>query len=342
MEQNTVKQSIEEADILERAIKAITEKLIRYKRLLLFCGFLGAVAGAAFSFTRTKLYTCSVQILPEFTSGSSGSSLSSLASLAGVDLSQNAKKDAFRPDLYPNVIRSTSAVVSLLRQSVVTVDKKKYDTLIQYLDSFSEKKTPAGELKSALIDPPLWHFTKKEKSLVESVRGSINTSFDKKSGIVVLQVEMRDPEIAAASTVFLTNYLRNFLAEYRIQKKRDQTEFLETRVNEALANLNRAEFALQNYRDKNRNVVVNVARIHEQKLQSDFIQKQSIYNDLLKQSEKSKIEEQQEEDILITVDSPIVPISKSSPKRLFYAIFGAFFGIFLTILALSKPWKFIF
>jgi uncharacterized protein involved in exopolysaccharide biosynthesis len=339
MEQNPVKQSVEEADILERTIKAVLEKLTRHKRVLLLCGFVGAVAGGAYSFTKTKKYTCSVQILPEFSSGSSGSGLSSLASLAGVDLSQNAKKDAFRPDLYPNVIKSTSAVVSLLRQPVVTADKKKYGSMIQYLDSFSEKKTPAGELKSTLIDPPLWHFTKKEKSMIESVRGSINTSFDKKSGIVVLQVELQDPEIAAASTVFLTNYLKTFLAEYRIQKKKDQSKFLETRVTEALANLNKAEYALQNYRDRNRNVVVNVARIHEQKLQSEFIQKQSIYNDLQKQAEKSKIEQQQEEDVLITVDSPMVPLSKSSPQRLTFAIVGGVLGVLLTLLALSKPWR---
>lgn len=341
MEEQYSRKTPEEADILERMIKVILEKLARNKKVLLFFGLLGAIAGVAYSFTKPKEYTCSVQILPEFSSGSGGSSFSSLASLAGVDLSQNAKKDAFRPDLYPNVIRSTAAVVHLLRQPVVTIDKKQFPTLIQYYDSFAKEKIPAGQLNNNLTNPPLWHFTKQEKSLLETVRGSIKANFDKKSGVVALEVEMRDPEIAAMSAVLLTNYLKNFLAQYRIQKKRDQAKFLENRVKEALVNLNRAEYALQSYRDKNRNLVVNVARIQEQKLQSDFIQKQSIYNDLQKQSEKSKIEELQEEDVLITVDSPIVPLTKSSPNRLFHGIFGGVIGLLLTILVISKPWKWL-
>lgn len=339
MEDNLSKSSHSEEDALEKFLKGLGEKLARYKKLILLSAFMGGAFGIVMTYFVTKQYSTSVQILPEFTSSSGNSSFSSLASLAGIDLSQSAKTDAFRPDLYPTVLTSTTAVIHLLRHEVVSSDKKNHVTLAQYLSSLSEEKLPQGELQSSISNPDVWRFTKEEKRMIDNVKGRVDANFDKKSGIVVLNVSMPDPEISAASVVILTKYLKDFLAEYRIQKKRDQNKFLESRVKEALNSLNSAEFALQNYRDRNRNVVVNVARIQEQKLQSEFIQRQNVYNELIKQSEKSKIDVQQEEKILITVESPIVPLKASSPRKLYYGFGGAILAVLFLLVFLSKPWK---
>jgi uncharacterized protein involved in exopolysaccharide biosynthesis len=339
MEGNLTERKPEETDLLEKIIKSFLDKLIRYKKLIWITGIVGAILGVAFSTAVTKQYTCSVQILPEYNSGGANSGFSSLASLAGVDLSKNSKGDAFRPDLYPVILTSTTASVYLLRKPTTTVDNKNFPTLINYLDTFVEEPTPPGQLTDSVVNPTIWRLNKREKALVSSVKGRITSNFDKKSGIVVLEVKMPDPEVATNCVVLLTEYLKQFLRDYRSEKKKSHSKFLDARLKEAETSVNRAEYALQDYRDRNRNVVVNVARIHEQKLQSDFVQKQVIYNDLLKQSEKSKIEEQQEEDILITVESPTVPLSPSYPRKLFFALTGFILAIMLLTLALSKPWR---
>jgi hypothetical protein len=339
MDEEKTGTQIQEADILEKAILFFVKLIQLNIKKILLAGLIGGIIGVSISTQVTKQYSCSVQILPEF-SNEGGSSFSSLANLAGIDLSQNSETDAFRPDLYPTVLTSTTAVVHLLRQPVTTFNKKHYSSLIAYMDSFSEIKTSAGELAKTPITASVWRFTASEQALIENVRRRIKANFDKKSGIVVLDVEMPDQEIAASCSALLTQYLQNFLSDYRLKKKVNQSKFLTKRVSEAKGALNRAEYALQNYRDKNRNVVANVARIQEQKLQFEFIQRQNLYNDLLNQLEKSKIDELQNEDILITVESPVVPLKASSPRKLFYGLGGAIVATLLLIVALFKPWKF--
>lgn len=321
-----IRPETNEPDILERIIRQLGRDIARYKFVLFSGIILGGILGYAFSYTKPKLYTSSAQILPEFKANSASSGLSSLSSLAGLNISGQSV-DAFRPELFPNVLQSTAAMIYLLKQPVKTSDNKQYTSMIEYLEVVQGRKFKLSALLEKDNDPRVWQFTPDEMRLIRTVRGPLTTNFDKKSGITEISFEMTDPLVASFSAANLIDYLRNYLTTYLGTKKEEQVQFLITRVAEAKKRREKAEYNLKNYQDHNKNVVVQTVQIRGQKLQEDLEQAQGIYLDLNRQLEKSKIDEMQNEPLFMILENPIVPVSKSSPRRVYYGAGGAFAGL---------------
>lgn len=325
-----------EADILEKSVFFIISLFkVNLKRIIL-AGFVGGILGGGFTYILPKMYTAKAELLPEYKE-SRFSGFSSLANLAGIDLASSSESDAIRPDLYPNILQSTPAIIYLLKQPVKTIEKKQFPTLLSYFESTSDnkEKTKIDAILSSKADTSVLNFSSDEIKMIQNLRSSLTTNFDKKSGVIYINVEMRDPVIAAATLSKAIQYLSDYVSGYRSKKKHDESEFIKSRVQEANNQLRNAEYALQKYRDNNRNVFNNVAKIEEQKLQSNYIHTQNLRNDLLNQLEKATLAEKEGRPIIQILEPPIVPVKKSSPTRIVYAIAGAFLLSLITLITLS-------
>lgn len=142
---------------------------------------------------------------------------------------------------------------------------------------------------------------------------------------------MPDPNVAAAVARQTLDYLTNYVTSYRTGKARQQVQFLEQQVSSARRRYQATEYAVSSYRDRNRNLFLNTARIDEQRLQADFLLAQTVYNDLAKQLEQARIKVQEEAPVFQVLEPPRVPLRKSGPNRLAisvgFAIFGAIVGL---------------
>ena len=98
--------------------------------------------------------------------------------------------------------------------------------------------------------------------------------------------------------------------------------------------MTKTRLALQSFRDKNRNLFLNTAKIEENKLEDDFNVAQEVYSSLIKQSETLTISEKQTKPVFEVLDPPMVPNGKSGPNRLFYGIGGAFLAFILLSITL--------
>lgn len=338
-EDKNVNPTTTEADILERSVLFVVRLVKKNIKKILFAGFLGGIIGGASTYLLPKKYTSRAELLPEFKE-SRFSGFSSLANLAGIDLANSAESDAIRPDLYPNILQSTPALLYLLKQPVKTIDNLKLPTLLHYLESINkEKKKTDSIFSKSKENVSVLEFNKDETQLIRSIKSSISTNFDKKTGIIYIAVEQRDPLIAATILSAAIDYLTNYVSGYRAKKKHAQSEFVRSRVKEANQQLQNAEYALQQYRDRNRNVFNNVAKIEEQKLQSNYIHSQNLRNDLLNQLEKATLAEKEGAPIIQILEPPIVPVNKSGPARIMYAIAGALLFSLITLIALSVRTK---
>ncbi|WP_229204168.1 lipopolysaccharide biosynthesis protein [Dyadobacter alkalitolerans] len=246
------------------------------------------------------------------------------------------------PELYPNILSTVPFGQYLLKVPVVDQDNVSYASLESFMKrdssqsflsrllSFGSKKSEKPALKPK-TDTGILSFTMEQERLVNAAKGLVQATVGATDGIITIESEMTDPVVAAMLVSASEKYLIEYVTNYTVSKTTQQVEFLQKRVEEAKKRQQGAEYALQAYRDSHRNTFLNVARIEEQRLQAEYVLSQAIYSDLSNKLEQFKIREKEEKPVFKVLEPVRVPLSKSSPKRLFIGIIFSVLGIFVTL-----------
>jgi len=309
----------------------LTDVVLFFKRHFLFLAIatgLGGVLGLLISYSFEKIYTASTTLLPEYSAARP--SFFSMAVGGG----SGDGTGPLTPELYPSILKTTSFGEHLLELPIVAGDGTKYKTLKDYLlrpttpsllsrltGTSSTDKTADSEKNPLLVIPEknILNFSREEEGIINTAKGLASALIEQKNGVITIQSEMNDPVVAAQIVEYSKNYLTTYIENFRVAKLIKQQEFLSTRVNEAKKRQQSAEFALQSYRDHNRGSFLNVARIEEQRLQSDFTLAQSIYNDLIIKLEQTRIKVKEERPVFNVLEPTKVPLDKTSPRRILIA-----------------------
>ncbi|GAB3505977.1 Wzz/FepE/Etk N-terminal domain-containing protein [Spirosoma knui] len=321
----------------------------RNQRILLRSTIIFLILGAVYAFSQPDEYTSTVKVMPELKSptGAGGlSDLKSLAGLAGVSLDNfNSTSEAIRPDLYPDIVKSVPFTLHILGQPVLSATSKKATSLHTYLkdqvesgwlSQITTSEDPAGSLTTPVSSDPARstiRLTRQQEQLGESINERVNVYMDKKSGIVTITSQMPDATVAATVARYTLDYLTAYVTNYRTSKARKQVTFLTQQVNRARKRYESAEYQLSSYRDRNRSLFLNTAKIEEQRLQADFLLAQTVYNDLSKQLEQARIKVQEEAPVFQILEPPQVPLRKSGPKRVAIIMGFTIFGALLALIA---------
>ncbi|MEZ4901463.1 MAG: hypothetical protein R2822_06725 [Spirosomataceae bacterium] len=69
------------------------------------------------------------------------------------------------------------------------------------------------------------------------------------------------------------------------------------------------------YRDRNRFLYTETAKVEEQRLQADFMLAQNVFNNLSQQHEQAKIRVEEETPVSKPSTHPIFPSSEAPPNR---------------------------
>ncbi len=331
----------EQEEIITIDFKALFSVLWSNKWFILAITSLFVASGVFYAFTSREEFVSEGKILPEVSSsGKSLGGLAGLAALGGFDLGTSATgSDAIRPDLYPDVIRSTPFYLSLLNQKFQTKDA---DSLIfeDYYHQIIEKDNDPEELK-------LKTFKAKPRGVIvvnaltegriKDLRARVNATIDKKSGIIVISTKMPDPVIAAQVANYAMNYLTTYVSDYRTEKVKQEVDFLGRKVAAARGDFYKDQARKATYADQFSapTIRLQAADIQRERLESEYKLSSSVYNELLKKYEEAKIKLQQETPIFQVLDPPVVPNLKSEPKRAIILLITGVFGFFLSsILAL--------
>jgi uncharacterized protein involved in exopolysaccharide biosynthesis len=310
----------------------------RYYILLGVITFLCTCIGYASSFLFTKMYHSETVLLPEQGPTSGGGFLASLAGLGGISAIE--KIGAVRTDLYPNVMKSMPFALFMLKQPIKDINNKDYKSLEEY---FTEKPKarffglfPAPSSVSTPIpklpDHEILTLSIQDEQKAKSILGLINTTIDQKTGIITIESETKDPVVSAMAVSAASRYLLNYVEDYRTGKTAREVVFLGKRMNEAKQREMRAEYALQSYRDRNRNAYLNVARIEEQRLQSDYTLAQSLYSDLARKYEQAAVKVKEDQPIFKVLEPAKVSLQTSKPRRLIMALSLGFIGFISTLI----------
>ncbi len=329
-------QSVKTTDTVEISFLEVLGFFKRYFLVLVVAAIAFGILGVAISFLLKKRYTAQTILLPELGS-SRNSSFFSMALGAGADPSGKLV-----PELYPNILSTVPFGQYLLKVPVVDQDNVSYASLESFMKrdssqsflsrllSFGSKKSEKPALKPK-TDTGILSFTMEQERLVNAAKGLVQATVGATDGIITIESEMTDPVVAAMLVSASEKYLIEYVTNYTVSKTTQQVEFLQKRVEEAKKRQQGAEYALQAYRDSHRNTFLNVARIEEQRLQAEYVLSQAIYSDLSNKLEQFKIREKEEKPVFKVLEPVRVPLSKSSPKRLFIGIIFSVLGIFVTL-----------
>lgn len=315
----------------------------KYALRIIIAGFLFGVAGYGLSFLLPVTYVSSATLIPESGGSASGmGSLSGLARLSG--LGRNESGGAIQPELYPAILQTIPFALHLLKQPIVDENNKQYKSVEAFLHRDDEPAVVvAPPKKTVQLSKEILSLSKSEDINTQMALGLVFAIHDPKTGNISISSETSDPVVSAQMVEIASNYLVDYVTKYRAEKSQREVAFLKEGAAQAKKREESAEYALQSYRDRNRNPFLNVARIEETRLQADYMLAQSLYSDIVRKYEEAKIKVKEDQPVIKVLEPAKVPLVKSKPKRsvvaLGFAVFGAFMFLVYVIFFREKYHK---
>ncbi len=272
------------------------------------------VAAVIISLLLPKYYRSTVIILPE-TNQNKLAGLSNLATLAGV----NVGGEVSLSKLYPTIVTSEAVLKNVIYQ--------KYKTRL-FPDS-------ANLLKVWDIDDE--NLLLAYETAIKSLSGELEVSLDNKTTVLSISILTKEPQLSADIVNTIASELDVFIRTKRTTNASEQRKWIEGRLKEVKSDLEKSENALKDFRENNRRVSDSPQLLLEQeRLIREMQINSTLYTELKKQYELTKIEEIKNIPIVNIMDAGRPAAKKERPKRsiivltsFFLALFGGMAFVYL-------------
>jgi uncharacterized protein involved in exopolysaccharide biosynthesis len=265
------------------------------RKIILVLSFGVSLLTLGILFLSPNYYKAVATLLPE-TEKSKLSTLGQFADVAQLAGANIPGSEIAR--LYPSIVMSETVLRGVIDKKYQTNQFSDSIDLIHYFEL--EGQSPETSLDKAY----------------KRLQGLMSASYDNKTGIVTVAMEMREPQLAADVVNTVIGELDNFMRLKKITNASEQRKWVEVRVKEVDRDLRTAEEALKDFREKNRRVTDSPELLLEQDRLSRAVQINStLFVELKRQYELAKIEEIKNIQIVNILDSARAPINKERPKR---------------------------
>jgi uncharacterized protein involved in exopolysaccharide biosynthesis len=324
--------------------------LRKEKWIILIISTIFTIIGFYFAFSIKEEFISEGKILPEVQSkGGTIGQFAGLAALAGVDLSNaGGGSDAIRPDLYPDVLKSTPFFLSLFNTKITNKHNKEQLFETYYLKDILDGKIKKEDqtLKFPTSSNYIALNRQTEKNIAD-LKYRITCNYDKKTGVIVITVKMPDPVVAANVAHFSMNYLTNYIVNYRTEKQNRDLEYIAEKLAAAKGKYYSNQTKKASYTDQMPLSALRLqsADLGRERIESEYKISSSFYNSLLQKYEEAKLKMQQETPVIKILEPPVVPNLKSEPKKSLVIIASMFLGFsisFIFALIYKKNYKKIF
>ena len=316
--------------------------------------------GLIAALTMQRKYTVTTVMVPQ-TSSKGGSSLSSLASLAGVDLSSTSSAE-ISPLIYPKIVSSIPFRLELL---YTPLHFNKVDTPVDMMTYSQEyaKPTLMGAVKKYTIGlpsllmkairgkkedtvppdstsegPKPLVITNEEGEMLEKIGESVSLMVDKKEGFLTLTVKGIEPIQTAELAMKALQLLQDEVTRLQTEKAQSDLDYIQARYDEAKAEAEQYQERLAVITDRSQSMTTTRDRIERDRIQSKYTIANSIYTEMAKQLEQSKMQVKKDTPVFTIIQPVQVPI-KSSNSRVRTLILWTFLGGVIGCgIVLSKGW----
>ncbi|TVQ06533.1 MAG: hypothetical protein EA361_19575 [Bacteroidetes bacterium] len=311
------------------------------------------VLGLIIAFTTTEQFKSEARLLPEIrdTRGGASALLRQFGGLGGLNIPGGEGADAIRPELYPDVLRSTPFFIHLMEQPLTlqkgseTLEMKTFTYVNEHMGgggflSFVKKYTiglpgtimkgirgsKTEEASSPAVAGQIPHMSQAQFEATKTLRDRISAGIDQRSGVISISAEFPDRRVAAQIAQYSVDYLTDYITDYRIQKAQKDLAFVQERHDEKKQEFHQSQINLARFRDANRNIVSAAAQTEEQRLQDQYNLAFNVYNGLAQQLEQSRIKVQEETPVIKVLEPVSVPVERSKPNRGVVMVVMTFIG----------------
>lgn len=310
-------------------------------KVILLAAVLGAALGITYSVLTSPKYVAELTFVLEGDDRSSGSlgMYTGLAHQLGFDLGGSGIGSVFSDQNFVGLLQSRLLVERVLL-SPVDSGANKQSLANYYLETHDQEwedkeghtiRFPPSPLRDSLsleqsrVLKRLYGLILEDHLVVEKVDktsfitvkcSSLNEMFSK------LFVERLMSEAVEFYTATKTKRARESIV--KMQNKADSLESV----------LNERTYEVASTQDLNRNPARQIATVDVELAMRDKQLLQSVYIEVMRNLEVSKLSLLKETPLIQVIDRPILPLSKESPSLLGWAVGGAFLAIFLSTIIL--------
>ncbi len=296
---------------------------------------MGAIISLIPAFLLPIRYTSTIKLLPEYQDTQTGNlqSAKEMAEALGVEFGGQTQVEAIRPDLYPSVLSSVPFVLTVLHKPVQQSGQRQIP-LFRLLTQQSGLFAPASINALPLpTDRPI-RWTKPQRELVEHTQKLIRAELNAKTGILMINADMPDPEVAAQVAQFAADYLKRNVQNYRTRKARQYEEAVAQQFAEARQKAGQSEESMLAMQDQTRFFSLPSASLSSRRLSNRFQANDRLFQELQYEYAKAKLNTQAVTPVFELLEPAQVPDRKSSPRRALIVLAGAISGLVVGALVL--------
>ncbi len=330
-----------EKDNEEMQLKDILIKLSEYKLYLLkkkssiiSASMLFLIIGLLYELNSDVNYNAELTFVVESDqSGGSLGAMSGIASQFGFDIGSGSANSTFSQQNILELLKSRGVVVAALMQNGVINGKT--DLLIEHYLRINQYKedwddipiyfTFHGELTQTndSVSGDIWRTICVDKLLIELQSDDAN--------IINLSYSSLSDEFAKQFVESLIKQMSKMYVEHQTAQASNTLDFLQDRADSVFVELEIAEEEFAKVKDVNQRIVKASGRLKELQLMRNVEVLGTMYLEIVKNLELSKITLLNNTPIINIIDRPILPLEQSANSKILLSFLGAFLGGFLSI-----------
>lgn len=260
--------------------------------LSLFIAFLGSVI-------LTKKYESVSKLIP-IGSSEKMSQASAVGGILGFNLDSGVAENLSSASYFHLILKSNSVLSKLMLINLG--DNFDNKLLIEY-----DTGKSIDNIEQNLIDSTIAKFKGKH----------ISVSKDRISNLITISSVYEDPRIAKMINEFIINESINIQRLSNNDYTKNRKDYLFKRINEVKVDLNVSEQDMISFLRTNKEISSKALEVKYDKINREIVIFNGLLTTLMQELEKTKIEENSDNNEIQILDQPSLPSSKSSPSLSF-------------------------
>ena len=297
----------------------------QFKYVLIIPILIALISAIYVSYFVSPIFNSYATILP--VGGDKSDQLAGFANRLGLGSNSKVISDFSSSSLYPDFIKSKYIAEKMLKTRFVTL---KSDTSLPLLKILTNRNL---ENDGSISEASMFYGRTKLNKLVK-------VSLSRKTPIVNIFVNAGEPILARDIALAFVDQLDEIQNKFKLDKIKEKRIFIENRIKEIKVDLIFKEETLRAFREKNRNINSSPALLlEEERLGRESAVLTQLYITLKNEFERIQIEEVEQNRMFVVLDSPSIPLKRSSPRRKDFILFALIFSLLITtIVVLANEW----
>ena len=336
---------------IEIDLMDLLRKVIGIRKKIYKAAGIGLIIGIIVAISIPKQYMVEVTLSPEMGNNKGGGLSGLAASFLGSGVTMGDGTDALNASLSADIVSSTPFLLELSNMKV-PVSGSEEISLSSYLN---EESSPwwgyvigfpgmvIGGVKSLFTENEdesissdkasrgTIELSKKESQMIESLKGKIAASVDKKTSMTTVSVTLQSPKVAAVVADSVVNKLQEYIIDYRTSKSKEDCLYLEKLFKERQREYYEAQKKYADYMDSHDNIILQSVRTEQERLQNDMSLAYQIYSQVAGQLQVARAKVQEEKPVFAVVEPAVVPLEPSGTSRKIYVLAFIFLSVCIVI-----------